>query len=230
MRVLISETTWASASVAHDLDRRSFLVSRANDGEEALLFVRDAVQDAVVLDYDLGDVTAERAIRALRALRPALPVIVLAKGVDRALLRAVYDAGADHVETTVPEMDEFAARIRAVARRAAGYTSPVATLGPVAVNFDLRRVSVGGIPVALTPAEYELVEHLTLRRRRIVSREEIMAHLYGLDDAPDARILDVHAARIRKKLAAAGAEPGQLRAFHGRGFLFDGRRTTPAAA
>lgn len=230
MRVLISETTWASSAIAHDLAGQGFLLNRANDGEEALLYVRDAVQDAAVIDADLGDITAGRAIRSLRVFRPNLPVFAIAEGAGRETCRALFAAGADHVATALSEPAEVAARLRALARRAAGYTSPLATLGQVAVNFDTRRVSVGGIPLALTPAEYEIVEHLTLRRRRIVSRDQMMTHLYGLEDAPDPKLLDVHTTRIRKKLAAAGADPRQLRALHGRGFTFDGMRAEPVAA
>ncbi len=230
MRVLISETTWASMTAAHDLNAEGFLVTRAYDGESLVLFVRDAVQDAIVLDADLGDTSAKHAIRSIRAFRPNLPILALAPNADRELQRELFVAGADHVETGAPTAEEFAARVRAAARRTAGYTSPVATLDRIAIDFDRRMVTVGDLPVAFTPSEYEFLEHLTLRRRTVVAREDVMAHLYGLEDAPDSKILDVHTARIRKKLQTAGADPKQLQTHTGRGYSFDGLRTTPVAA
>lgn len=230
MRVLISETTWATSAVAHDLASEGFLVSRANDGEETLLYIRDAVQDAVIFDADLGDITTPRAIRSLRVFRPILPVLVIAENADRNVQRELFAAGADHVATEIPEPKELAARVRATARRAARFTSPVIQIGDVTFNLDARRVQVGGIPVALTPSEYEIVEHLILRQRQIVSRDEIMTHLYGLEEGPDPRILDVHSTRIRKKLAAAGANPKHLRAINARGFIFDAVSEVATAA
>ncbi|MDJ1006621.1 MAG: response regulator transcription factor [Paracoccaceae bacterium] len=230
MRVLVAETTWNTSAVAHDLTRGGFLVTRANNGEEMLLFVRDAIQDVVVFDVDLGDITAERAARSLRMYRDTLPVIAIAEGADRVTVARLYKAGADHVYTDLPEPEELAARIRAFARRSAGYPSPEVTLGPVTVNLDTRRVAVGDIALALTPAEYELLEHLTLRRQRIVSRDHIMTHLYGLDDAPDSKIIDVHLSRIRKKLRTAGADPRQLRTMNGRGLSFGGFEQRATAA
>ena len=230
MRVLVSETTWTSSAVACDLAKEGFLLTRANDGEEALLFIRDAVHDAVVLDADLGDIPTPRAIRNLRVFQPWLPVLVVAEGAGHEESHELFTAGADHVATSQPEASEFAARIRALARRPAGYPSPVIALGTVEINLDARRVSVGGVSLALTPAEYEFIEHLTLKRRQIVSRDEIMTHLYGLDDAPDAKILDVHSTRIRKKLASAGADPSQFRALNGRGFILDDLQPAASAA
>lgn len=211
-------------AAAYELDQQGFLVTRAPDGESLVLFVRDAVQDAIVVDADLGDVTAERAIRSIRVFRPNLPILALARGADRDLQRDLYRAGADFVETGEPTGEEFAARVRAAARRAAGYTFPIATLDKIAIDFDKRRVSVDDVPVALTPAEYELLEHLTLRRKTVVSRDHIMTHLYGLEEAPDPKILDVHTARIRKKLKTAGADPKQIRTITGRGYSIDGSR------
>lgn len=230
MRVLVAETTWATSTVAHDLEREGFLVTRANDGEELLLYIRDAVQDAVVIDASLGDITPERAIRSLRMVCPAVPVVVMAVGSDREARRSLFAAGADDVEKAQPEARELAARIRSLVRRTSGYSAPVATLGAIAVDFEARRVTVGGVSVLLTPTEYELVEHLTLRRRHVVSRDRIMTHLYVLGDAPDPSVLDVHTTRIRRKLGAAGADPDQFHTLNGRGFCLDGRRADPEAA
>ena len=230
MRVLISETTWASMPAARDLSTEGFLVTRAFDGESLVLFVRDAVQDAVVSDADLGDITTARAIRSIRIFRPNLPILALAKGADRALQKELYQAGADYVETAEPTSEELAARVRAAARRAAGYTMPLATLDDIVVDFDRRRVAVGSVSVALTPAEYEIVEHLALNRKTVLSRDNIMTHLYGLEDGPDPKILDVHTTRIRKKLRSAGGDPSQLRTVTGRGYALDGSRSMLSVA
>ncbi|MEL7461150.1 MAG: response regulator transcription factor [Pseudomonadota bacterium] len=217
-------------TAARDLNAQGFLVTRAFDGESLVLFVRDAVQDAVVIDADLGDITTARAIRSIRVFRPNLPILALAKGADRALQKELYQAGADYVETAEPTPEELAARVRAAARRTAGYTMPLATLDNIIVDFDRRRVAVGDVPVALTPAEYEILEHLTLHRKSVVSRDNIMTHLYGLEDGPDPKILDVHTTRIRKKLRTAGADPKQLRTVTGQGYALDGSRKVLSVA
>lgn len=231
MRILVAETTWTTSTVAVDLKRQGFLVTRADTGEDTLLFARDAVHDAVIIDADLGDIPAARALKSIREVRPNLPLIVVAKGADRDARRVLFEAGADHVATEIDAPEELAARLRAFARRTAGYTSPLVHLGPITVDLNARHVRVGDISVALTPSEYEFLEHLALRRHSVVSRDEILTHLYGLDDGPDPKILDVHLTRIRKKLRSAGANPRQIRTMNGRGFALEFTEiATPEAA
>ena len=184
-----------------------------------------------MIDADLGDITADRAIRSLRVFRPNLPVFAIAEGAGRETCRALFAAGADHVATALSEPGGSrrpSPRPRPPGRRlhlSAGDTRP----GGGQFRHppgQRRRHSPRTDPRGIRRS----VEHLTLRRRQIVSRDEMMTHLYGLEDAPDPKILDVHTTRIRKKLAAAGADPRQLRALHGRGFTFDGMRAEPVAA
>lgn len=221
MRILVSETSWSMSAIAYHLRHDGFLVTSAESGEDLEIYASDAVHDAIVLDADLPGYSAPRMIRNLREVCGNEPIFALCERPDRERSRALFAAGADHVASSTETPDELTARLRAFARRTAGFTVPLAQIGGVTVDFNTRRVAVGDIAVALTPSEYEIFEHLVLARRRLVSRDEMLTHLYGFEDGPDPKVIDVHLARIRKKLRTAGAEAFRIRTQNGRGFMLE---------
>src|SRR5690606_37907315 len=97
---------------------------------------------------------------------------------------------------------ELVSRCRALLRRAAGQASPVHTIGDVDVDLARRVVRKGRLPVAVTPREFRVLEYLTLHRGRVVSRTELLDHLYSDNDDTASNVLDVYVASLRRKLGA----------------------------
>ncbi|MGR3320382.1 MAG: winged helix-turn-helix domain-containing protein [Pseudooceanicola sp.] len=117
--------------------------------------------------------------------------------------------------------DEIASRLRAYIRRSHGFASQAPSFGGLTVDLDRRVVSFGARSIHLTRLEYELVEMLTLADGRLVSRDAIMTRLYGWEDEPEAKIIDVYICRIRAKLATLDAPRGLIATRVGHGYRID---------
>jgi len=123
---------------------------------------------------------------------------------------------------------ELCARLRAVVRRARGFTRSVLTVGPLALRMDSRSATADGRDLHLSPSEYKVLELLTLRKATVVSKTALMDLLYGEFDEPDVKSLNVLMHRLRKRLAGAGL--GTLvRTVWGTGYLIDEPPRAPPA-
>ena len=111
-----------------------------------------------------------------------------------------FDAGADDYVAKPFHLEEILARIRALLRRTAGHAQVELTCGPVTLNTRTKRVSVNGNPIKLTSHEYNLLEYLMHHIGRVVSRTELVEHLYDQDFDRDSNTIEVFVGRIRKKL------------------------------
>lgn len=218
MRILITDCTWNMATLARMMSDQGFLVSEAADAEDVLTQIAQGDFDAVLIDPDLPDMAGSALIRRIRHENERLPICAFARSwTDRDRLRA-YAAGADDVVGWPYDAAEIAARIRAFARRARGFAVPAPEIAGLSVDFDRRRVCYAGQSIHLTRLEYEIVETLALANGRLVERDTIMTRLYGWEDEPDAKILDVYICRIRAKLATLGAPAVLISTSFGRGF------------
>ncbi|MCX7348978.1 MAG: response regulator transcription factor, partial [Alphaproteobacteria bacterium] len=113
---------------------------------------------------------------------------------------AGFDAGADDYVAKPFHMEEVLARIRALLRRAAGHASSEMTVGPVVLDTKSARVSVDGMPVKLTSLEFRLLSYLMHHKGKVVSRTELVEHLYDQDFDRDSNTVEVFVGRLRKKL------------------------------
>jgi DNA-binding response OmpR family regulator len=143
---------------------------------------------------------------------------LLADLADKSFVVRALSLGADDVIARKADAAEIVARVQAVARRRAGLAAPMVETGGLVIDSLGRRVLVGHNEVPLTRLEYELLELLALRHGRIVARDEIMAQLYALNEAPDAKIIGVYVHHIRAKIAALGGNPSVLENVRGRGY------------
>jgi two-component system, OmpR family, response regulator len=111
-----------------------------------------------------------------------------------------FDAGADDYVAKPFHLEEILARIRALLRRSTGHAQVELSCGPVTLNTRTKRVSVSGNPIKLTSHEYNLLEYLMHHVGRVVSRTELVEHLYDQDFDRDSNTIEVFVGRIRKKL------------------------------
>lgn len=213
MRALIIEDEPdLAAAVQRLLQDAGFVADVAQDGEEGLVLALEDVYDLLILDLMLPRLQGDRLLGELRRNGRATPVLVLtARDMvdDRVRL---LDAGADDYLIKPFEPPELISRCRALVRRAGGHTSSVIALGDVDIDIAACTVRRQGRAIPLTPREFRVVQYLALSRGRVVSREELLTHLYSDADETWSNVLEVYVSGIRRKL---GPDIIQTRRGHG---------------
>jgi two-component system response regulator QseB len=165
-----------------------------------------AAYDAVVLDLGLPDGSGLDLLRRARQRRVATPVLI-ATARDRVADRiAGLDAGADDYMVKPVDLDELAARLRAIERRLAGRSEPAIAVGEIAIEPATRTVLRGGEPVDLTARELAVLLALARRPGATVSREQLVEALYGWEESIESNAIDVHIHHLRRKLGAEAIE------------------------
>jgi len=172
----------------------------ANDADSAWLATADAPYEAVVLDLGLPDGSGLALLSKARRRGVTTPVII-ATARDRVAERiAGLDAGADDYMVKPIDLDELAARLRALERRAAGRSAPSISLQDVVIEPSLRRVTKGGQPVDLTAREFALLLALARRPGAVLSRAQLVESLYGWNETIESNAVDVYIHHLRRKL------------------------------
>jgi two-component system response regulator QseB len=203
MRLLLAEDDrMIGASVVRGLKQEGFTVDWVEDGRAAELALRENVHDLLLLDLGLPRRDGFDVLAAMRKRGDARPVLILTARDALADRVAGLDAGADDYLVKPFELDELAARIRALLRRRAGRAEPVVTCGRIELNPATREVRVGGAPIALSAREYALLEALLARPGAILSRAQLEEKLYGWDDEVESNAVEVHLHGLRRKLGA----------------------------
>jgi DNA-binding response OmpR family regulator len=201
MRILLVEDEpRIAANVSATLQAAGYLVEVVGDGEEAWFKGDTEDYDLVVLDLGLPKMDGLAVLKRWRAAGRTLPVLILtARGTWSERVEGI-DAGADDYLPKPFHMEELLARVRALIRRTAGHGSALLEAGPLGLDTRQMRVTLGGVPVALSPLEYRLVAYLLHHKGRVVPATELLEHLYGDDDAREANALEAVVTRLRRKL------------------------------
>ncbi len=201
MRVLIVEDEpQLTLALERALEAAGFAVDTAYDGENGWYLGDTESYDAVVLDLGLPKIDGITVLGRWREAGRTMPVMVLTARARWAEKAQAFNAGADDYVTKPFEMEEVVTRIRALIRRAAGHASPEITCASLRIDTIGGRVSRDGMPVALTAQEFRILSYLAHHQGRVVSRSELVEHVYDRDADPDSNVLDVLVARIRRKL------------------------------
>jgi two-component system, OmpR family, response regulator len=218
MRLLIVEDEDDLANaLARLLADAGFACDIARDGEEGLYRALEFGYDVVVLDLMLPRLQGEQILAELRARGMRVPVLVLTARDTVADRVHLLDAGADDYLVKPFEPAELVSRCRALLRRSAGHASPLLVL-PAAIEVDLarREVRQHGAALPITPREFGVLEYLALHRGRVVSRTELLEHLYGEADDTSSNVLEVYVAGLRRRLG-----PDVIRTVRGHGYIVD---------
>lgn len=212
----------------HELRRRGLNREHAGTGAEALEFLRLYRFDAILLDLDLRDMSALDLIRRVRASGCHSPILGITGQTDPLVRVKALDLGADDVLSAFCPVDELMARLRAVIRRAGGHAKSTLTAGPLELCLESREVRVSGQPLHLTPKEYALLELLMLKRGVSLTKGACLNHLYGTEEEPELKTVDVIVCRLRKKLAAVGL-PSLVQNVWGCGYKLADQAAAPVA-
>ena len=201
MRVLLVEDDRRIASdVGRALKAAGYVVETVSDGEEA--WFRGDTEDygAIILDLGLPGMDGLSVLKRWRANGRGTPVLILTARGSWAERVDGIDAGADDYLPKPFRMEELLARLRSIIRRSAGHASSVVTSGDLMLDERQMKVSVRGVPIALSPLEYRLVAYLLLHRGRVVPQHELDENVYGHGEEHDSNALEVLIGRVRKKL------------------------------
>ncbi len=221
--LVVEDETALLTLLRYNLEKEGFNVSSAHDGEEALLQLKEAKPDAVLLDWMLPRVSGIDVCRQIRRT-PAwkdLPVIILtARGEEGDRVRGL-DSGADDYVVKPFSPNELVARLRAVIRRARpSAAEEVLRFSDISLDLSAHRVTRGGKPVPLGPTEFRLLRFLMERPGRVFSREQLLDAVWGRDAEVELRTVDVHIRRLRKALNGAG-RPDLVRTVRAAGYSLD---------
>ena len=220
MRILVVEDEPAlQQQIRAELEAQGYTVDSTGEGKEALYLATEYPYDAAILDIGLPGLSGLDVIGRLRKRGSHLPILVLtARGRWQDKVQGL-ETGADDYLTKPFEMEELLARLKALLRRAAGSAQEVLNCGPITLNLGAQKVAVAGKEVELTSFEYRLLEHLVRERRRVLSKDELAAHLYPHDEERDSNVIEVLIGRLRRKLDPDGKlQP--LETLRGRGYRF----------
>lgn len=200
MRLLIVEDEPdLLATLAQALREEGYAVDTAADGEDGLFKAESADYDAIVLDVMLPLLDGFELLKRLRRTRKTPVLMLTARGrVDERVHG--LNLGADDYLPKPFDLAEVFARLRALIRRSAGEARNVIVIGELKINTRAKTVARAGESVLLTAREFSLLEHLALRRGKVVSRTELYEHLFDETDTSLSNLLDVHVSNIRKKL------------------------------
>ena len=179
-----------------------YVVDSAADGEEGHFLGDTEPYDAVVLDLGLPKMDGVTVLQKWRKDGRAMPVLILTARDRWSDKVAGFDAGADDYLAKPFHTEELLARLRALLRRAAGHVTDEIEIGPMRIDTRGSRVTLDGNPVKLTSLEYRLLAYLAHHKGRVVSRTELVEHLYDQDFDRDSNTIEVFVGRLRKKLDA----------------------------
>lgn len=198
---------------------QGFEVAIAATGAEALAAVRTFNPQLMLLDVMLPDMEGFEVARRLGAERARIPIIFLtARDATEDRVRGLTVGGDDYV-TKPFSLEELVARVRALLRRsgAAGPESSVLTFADIELDDDAHEVTRAGQLVALTATEYRLLRYLMLNPRRVLTRAQLLEHVWDYDFGGDARVLETYVSYLRKKLDAHG--PPLIHTVRGVGYV-----------
>lgn len=205
------------------LNAKGYQVVTASDGAAAIAAAVDHRPDLYLLDLGMPSLDGIEVIHAIRGWSDA-PILVVSGRADSADKVQALDAGADDYVTKPFSVDEFLARIRALARRSPEHgqeAPPVLHLGAVTIDFAARTATSDEETIRLTPTEWQVLELLARNLGRLVTRQTMLTHIWGTEHARDTGYLRLYLSQLRKKLEPDPSSPRHLITEPGMGYRLE---------
>jgi DNA-binding response OmpR family regulator len=208
MRVLVIEDEQRlGENIVAALRETGLAVDYAGDGEEGSHLAEQGVYDAIVLDLMLPGKSGQKVLHDLRQCKLHTPVLILTAQEGKDPVIELLNAGADDYLSKPFNLGELLARVKALIRRAKGVSTSVLTVSDVELNTVQQTVIRRGKAIDLSPTEYRVLEYLIHRPRAIVSKQELLEHLYDFEWEHHSNVIEAHVSNLRRKLNIAGTEP-----------------------
>jgi DNA-binding response OmpR family regulator len=206
-RILIAEDEPRLASfLEKGLRANGFATTVVGDGSNATLLARDDEFDLLVLDLGLPDKDGTEVLRELRAAGQRMPVLILTARDDVSDKVAGLEGGADDYMTKPFRFEELLARVRARLRDERTVEPTVLRAGSITLDLRTRRAGSDGRTVDLTAREFTMLEVLIRHPGQVMSREQLLSHVWGYDYDPGSNVVDVYVGYLRKKLGSDSIE------------------------
>lgn len=222
MRVLIVEDDrQLRTSMTRGLREASHVVEQAATGEQAIALAKSGAFDVMILDVRLPGVDGLAVSRAVRAAGNRVPILMLTALDDVEQRIAGLDAGADDYLTKPFDFGELLARLRALGRRRLDGVPEALSVGDLIVDTARRSARRGGRTIELTAKEFALLVYLARNAGRVVSRAELLQHVWDDPHNSYSNIIDVYAGRLRRKIDDDAGEPALFKTVRGMGFMLE---------
>ena len=222
MKILIIEDEKNLAEILKKgLEENGFTIDLSFDGEEGLFMAETYPYDAVLLDILLPKVNGLTILNKLRAKEIDVPALMItAKGEVEDRIKGL-NIGADDYIAKPFDFSELLARLKSVIRRSKGKPSPVIAIDDLTIDTNSRIVTRAGKEVKLSATEYNLLEYLALNSGRVVSRTELIEHIYDTEFDLDSNIIDVYVNYLRNKIDK-GFSKQLIKTIRGAGYILKG--------
>lgn len=186
-------------TLAEAMRGEGYAVDEATDGDDGLFKALEIDYDLIICDVMMPVHDGFELLRRLRQVKKTPVLMLTARNKVQDRIQGL-DTGADDYLAKPVDLNELAARVRALIRRAHGNATPVITIGDVEIDTAAQTVKVAGQPVPLRGREYALLEFCVQHRGKIITRTQLYEHLHDENDTPMSNLVDVHVFNLRKKL------------------------------
>jgi len=198
--LLVEDDVMIGEGVRQGLRQDGFALDWVREGEAAERALRNNVYDGVLLDLGLPKKDGLDVLKGLRRRGERIPVLVITARDSVSNRIEGLDQGADDYITKPFDLDELAARVRAVLRRHSGHAESVIQVGPLMLNSSTHEASLDGNPLSLSPNEFALLEVFASRPGIVFSRTQLEEKLYGWGQEVESNTVEVYIHNLRKKL------------------------------
>jgi two-component system, OmpR family, response regulator len=216
--LLVEDDRMLSEGITRALTQAAHVVDVAYNGEDADRALISHEYGLVLLDIGLPTIDGFEVLKRLRARRNPVPVLVLTVRESLGDRISGLDLGADDYLAKPFHLSELEARVRALIRRAHASASSDLTHGRLRLDMAGRRLYCDDRPVDLSMRELAVIELLLLKEGKVVTKQQIVDHLYGWEDASNSNAIEVFVYRLRKKLEESGID---IRTVRGMGYLIE---------
>jgi DNA-binding response OmpR family regulator len=218
--LLIEDSERLRRSLQHGLSRSGFAVDAVGDGLEGYDYARHGSYDVIVLDLMLPGLDGLGVLRRLREAGNDVHVLILSARDQVAERIEGLQLGADDYLTKPFDFEELVARMQALVRRKFGGKNTRHRFGSLVIDTSRRVAERGDQEIALTRNEFMILEYLLARRGRVVSKPELLDHLYAGSDHGSENAVEVFVHQLRKKVHVEG-EPAIIQTRRGHGYVVD---------
>jgi len=220
--LIIEDERRLAENVARSLrEAAGYATDMAPDGEDGLFMAETNSYDLVVLDLMLPKLDGLSVLRRYRADGHHTPVLVLTARDEKETVVELLNAGADDYVTKPFDLGELLARAKALIRRDKGHASPMLSAGDITINTVDHTVTRGDCKLALTAMEYRVIEYLAHRPGAVVSKTELLEHLYDYNWEKFSNVIEVYISGLRRKLDD-GSDHQVIQTVRGQGYVLRG--------
>lgn len=204
------------------LESECYIVDSADNGREGSFLARTNDYDVIILDVNLPEKDGFSVCRDIRRDGNMTPILILSVRSEIPTKVELLESGADDYLTKPFSFQELVARIKALTRRPQKIDNEIITIGSLIINMPKNEVAFQGKEILLTRKEYILLEYLAQNRDRVISRGDLMEHVWDMNADPFSNTIEVHVRNLRKKLGLKD-KSSLIRTVSGRGYMLNSK-------